>query len=181
MADTKNNEDSGRIDNTCHISEADTNNDNLSVTGSIEPNDISDADTNNDVTETIQEDDETNLESILTEDLITDLDTNDNRSVIGSETSFIKYSRGKRTFKERCNADPDFYQRCKDKLNRKVICETCEKEISRSSVHTHNRSKKHIELFQLKLDAEARAKVKYDIIKELDYIRNKLLKPDKYE
>lgn len=113
----------------------------------------------------------TNLDSIMTDDLMTDTE---------SMMSFNSNKKPK-TFRERCEDDPAFKKKCADRLSRKVICEICDMEISRSSVNKHNRTKRHREIQQMKIDAEARAKVKYDIIVELDYIRKKLLKPDDFK
>lgn len=118
----------------------------------------------------------TNLDSIMTDDLLTDFTSLEEDNEIIYDVPLKKIIKTPKTFRERLADDPDFKQRCKDRLNRRVICNICEIELSRSSVHVHNRTKKHLELRQLKLDAEARAHLKYDIITELEYIKKTLLK-----
>jgi hypothetical protein len=55
-----------------------------------------------------------------------------------------KPKKERKSFKQRCEEDPDFYQKTKDKLKEKVVCKDCNAEVSKSSLSEHNKTKKHI-------------------------------------
>ena len=56
----------------------------------------------------------------------------------------VKQKKEVKTFKQRCEDDPIFYQKTKDRLKEKVTCDICRSEISKSSLSEHRLTKRHL-------------------------------------
>jgi len=66
------------------------------------------------------------------------------KQVYKREVKEPKEKKEVKTFKQRCEDDPIFYQKTKDRLKEKVTCDICRSEISKSSLSEHRLTKRHL-------------------------------------